>query len=409
MNHNKPEIFRVFLCSTYSDLIDEREAVLDVIGRLQLVHHSMEFFGARPNCPLDTCLAEVRASDIVLVIVGHRYGTFVPGNNKSYVDLEYEEAWQAEKPCLVYFRSEDIPVLPASMERNPAGMQALDTLKEKLRERHTVATFDHSNDLAVAVAADLHRIIIQQHIEKPTSTENEKWELTDLFTAPLMICTSDNRIQNANESMAKLLGYTVTELIGKEIGSLCVTDSHSFGENLWELATRNQCRVDFWILRRDGNLVILDLILVIDGPRLLCLAQDITDRIKLEEVLRQSAHRSRYILEQTPAAILVFDDQMRCRFINQEAISTLNLSEESVFNMPLKELPLCSYDGRELHQIAENIVLGHDLQERMFLTMPNKEKRSLFVTVRHCLGVESDSSIYIVLAATNRNDPLWKK
>ena len=58
----------VFLCSTFSDLSAEREAVLDAIRRLQLQHDSMEFFGARAQQPIETCLEEVRKSDILVVI-----------------------------------------------------------------------------------------------------------------------------------------------------------------------------------------------------------------------------------------------------------------------------------------------------------------------------------------------------
>ena len=60
----------VFLCSTYADLAEERERVLDAIRRLQLQHDSMEFFGARANIPIETCLAEVRRSDVLVVVVG---------------------------------------------------------------------------------------------------------------------------------------------------------------------------------------------------------------------------------------------------------------------------------------------------------------------------------------------------
>ena len=35
----------VFVCSTYNDLAEERNAVLDAIRRLQLQHDFMEFFG----------------------------------------------------------------------------------------------------------------------------------------------------------------------------------------------------------------------------------------------------------------------------------------------------------------------------------------------------------------------------
>jgi hypothetical protein len=75
----KTASFTVFVCSTFSDLSQEREGVLDAIRRLKLQHDSMEFFGARAEQPIETCLQEVRASEVLVVIVGHRYGTIVPG------------------------------------------------------------------------------------------------------------------------------------------------------------------------------------------------------------------------------------------------------------------------------------------------------------------------------------------
>ena len=60
---------------------EEREGVLDAIRRLKLQHDSMDFFGARAEQPIETCLQEVRASDVLVVIVGHRYGSIVPERN----------------------------------------------------------------------------------------------------------------------------------------------------------------------------------------------------------------------------------------------------------------------------------------------------------------------------------------
>jgi len=52
---------RVFICSTQVDLLDERAGVIDAIARLQLQHEAMEYFGARPNQPLSTCIEHVRS------------------------------------------------------------------------------------------------------------------------------------------------------------------------------------------------------------------------------------------------------------------------------------------------------------------------------------------------------------
>ena len=151
----------VFLCSTYSDLSEEREAVLDAIRRLQLQHDSMEFFGARANQPIETCLAEVRRSNIVITIVGHRYGTLVPDLGISFSEAEYAEGHGLKKPCLVYVRDENVPVLPKHMERDPDKLRLLENWKATLQKRHTTAPFQRSTDLAVQVAADLGRTIME--------------------------------------------------------------------------------------------------------------------------------------------------------------------------------------------------------------------------------------------------------
>lgn len=154
-----PMSFKVFVCSTFSDLSEEREAVLDAIRRLQLEHDSMEFFGARAQQPIETCLKEVRASDVLVVIVGHRYGSLVPGLGISYSEAEYSEGFNLGKPCLVYMRSDDVPTLPKYVERDPDSMKLLDKWKATLHERHTVAPFQDGARLAVQVAADLGRTI----------------------------------------------------------------------------------------------------------------------------------------------------------------------------------------------------------------------------------------------------------
>jgi hypothetical protein len=97
----------VFVCGTYTDLSAERGAVLDALQKLQVEHHSMELFGAHSQVPLATCLGEVRKSKIIVVIVGHRYGSLAPGLDVSYSEAEYNEAFARHLECLVYFRKAD--------------------------------------------------------------------------------------------------------------------------------------------------------------------------------------------------------------------------------------------------------------------------------------------------------------
>jgi putative nucleotidyltransferase with HDIG domain len=152
-------LFRVFLCSTFTDLTDERKSVLEAIRRLQLQHDSMEFFGARAKLPIKTCLEEVRKSDVLVVVVGHRYGNLVPGRDVSFAEAEYREGHRLRKPCLVYVRDENVPVLPKNVERDSEKARLLDKWKATLMKRHTMSSFTGAPDLAIQVTADLSRTI----------------------------------------------------------------------------------------------------------------------------------------------------------------------------------------------------------------------------------------------------------
>lgn len=134
----------------------------------------MEFFGARAEAPIETCLEEVRRSDVIVVIVGLRYGSLVPGADVSFSEAEYNEAYRLRKPCLVYIRDEDIPILPRYFESNPTNLERLRTFKARLMDRHTIAYFQGASDLAVHVVADLSRTI--EAIEETTAAEKARQE-----------------------------------------------------------------------------------------------------------------------------------------------------------------------------------------------------------------------------------------
>jgi uncharacterized protein DUF4062 len=129
--------FTVFVCSTFDDLVEEREAVLDAIRRVQQRHNAMEFFGAQPEQPIKVCLDQVGKSDLLVVIVGLKYGSLPSGVEISYSQAEYEESVRLGKPCLVYLRDEDVPILPKFVEQDPDKLRLLKTWEGRAeREPH---------------------------------------------------------------------------------------------------------------------------------------------------------------------------------------------------------------------------------------------------------------------------------
>ena len=82
---------KIFLSSTYRDLIAERQAVEQVIVALGQHFKGMEHFFAREETPLEMCLAEVARSHWLVLVVGQRYGA-TDARGISYTEREYLRA-----------------------------------------------------------------------------------------------------------------------------------------------------------------------------------------------------------------------------------------------------------------------------------------------------------------------------
>src|SRR5262245_51587910 len=97
---------RVYISSTYEDLVDARKAALDATRRLEHQAVGMEDYGASESRPLDQCLGDVRSCDVYVGILGWRYGFIPPQATQSITRLEYEEAGAARIPRLMFLSPE---------------------------------------------------------------------------------------------------------------------------------------------------------------------------------------------------------------------------------------------------------------------------------------------------------------
>ena len=97
----------VFISSTYEDLSDHRRAVWQLLEDFDAAVRGMEQFGARPDRPLLTCLAEVEQSDVFIGIIAFRAGSIDSDTEKSFTQLEYEHALKLGKEILIYMADED--------------------------------------------------------------------------------------------------------------------------------------------------------------------------------------------------------------------------------------------------------------------------------------------------------------
>ena len=83
----------VFVSSTGKDLADYREAACRAINGLDGFHaDAMENWGARADAAERFDGQRVASADVVVLILGHCYGSSPPAQELSYTELEYEAA-----------------------------------------------------------------------------------------------------------------------------------------------------------------------------------------------------------------------------------------------------------------------------------------------------------------------------
>lgn len=154
---------KVFISSTYKDLIDYRAAAIRAVEGTNYQASKMEVFGARPDEPLDACLKEVEESDFFLGIYAHRYGYIPAGSEISITEMEYVHARKLGKTiyCFV-IDEENQPWLPKFMEGEP-GASKLKDFKRRIQTDHVCAFFTSAEDLGMKVANALSHYAANHH------------------------------------------------------------------------------------------------------------------------------------------------------------------------------------------------------------------------------------------------------
>ncbi len=145
-----------FICSTYIDMKDYRNAVIKEISSHAGVINAQEFFGARDQKPLETCLEELTKSQVFIMFLGPRRGTPDPLTGKSFVECEFDKATELGLPRFAYLIDETYP-FPIEFVSTGKDADQLNKFKGRVKADLTVDFFTSPSDLAAKVFADLKR------------------------------------------------------------------------------------------------------------------------------------------------------------------------------------------------------------------------------------------------------------
>jgi hypothetical protein len=146
----------VFLSSVARGLEEYREAVYRAVEGLDGYHCvRMEDFGARPEDPVSVCSTRASSCDVFVGIVGQRYGSSPPGDDRSITEIEFEAARAAGVPRLVFLAPEEFPV-PANLIERDDRRERQQAFRRRILSDDTVEFFSTREELTEAVVRALH-------------------------------------------------------------------------------------------------------------------------------------------------------------------------------------------------------------------------------------------------------------
>lgn len=213
----------VFISSTFIDLEEYRKEIWQLLSQYDVNVLGMEQFGARKETPLETCINEVKRSDIYVGIIAQRLGSIESNSTKSYTQLEYEKAVELDKEILIYLIDEDNALVkPIHIDYGEKHEQ-LNNFKKLLKEKHTIDSFRNPQDIVEKLKSRFSNILTDiqsEQDEDPIKTSRHLLEKFHLFPKKynnmevrLKIKFSDDSFPLSKQA-CKLLGYKFGEVIG---------------------------------------------------------------------------------------------------------------------------------------------------------------------------------------------------
>jgi hypothetical protein len=189
---------QVFVSSTYTDLLAERQAVVEAILRAGHIPAGMELFAAGNESQLETIRRWIDDSDVFMLILGGRYGSIEPTSSKSYTELEYEYAIEKEKQFFAAIIKESYLEEKVKADGPDAVEKLNGLLLKTFREKVTSKTSQFFGDLN-----ELKVIVFQCLADNERYKELPGWIRGSDAIDPKAILEEVERLQSENELLRK--------------------------------------------------------------------------------------------------------------------------------------------------------------------------------------------------------------
>lgn len=141
--------YQIFVSSTYSDLIEERQAVLESILKLRHIPVGMEQFVAANDEQFIYIKRLIDETDYYVILIGNRYGS-IASDGVSYTEKEFDYAVSKGIPILAFIHSSPDSLPANKSEKTSSARKQLTRFREKVMNNRLVSLFSWDSPVSLS-------------------------------------------------------------------------------------------------------------------------------------------------------------------------------------------------------------------------------------------------------------------
>jgi len=150
--------YQVFLSSTYADLKEERQQVLQTLMEMDCIPSGMELFPATDEEQWEFIKKVIDDCDYYILIIGGRYGS-LSSDGISYTEQEYQYAVEKGIKVIAFLHDSPDSIAVSKTDVDPVLMEKLKSFREKVASGRLVKFWKTANELPGLVALSLTKTI----------------------------------------------------------------------------------------------------------------------------------------------------------------------------------------------------------------------------------------------------------
>lgn len=149
--------YQVFVSSTYQDLTDERQEVMQALLELDCIPSGMELFPAANDDQWTLIKRVIDDCDYYIVIIAGRYGS-LSDEGISYTEMEYRYAVSKGKPIIGFLHRDPSKILAGKYESDQGKQGKLAAFRDLVQQK-LIKHWESPAELGSVVSRSLIRLI----------------------------------------------------------------------------------------------------------------------------------------------------------------------------------------------------------------------------------------------------------